>query len=67
MPPPIITFYMPSYYKILLPSLLLCASLCGYGQVYVDRSSPVITVQDARLSAKYNFKIPVVADTTSAL
>ena len=57
---------MRTYFKILLSLLLISASFAGRGQIYVDRSSPAVTAQDARLSAKYNLKIPVVSDTSHA-
>src|SRR6185503_4337497 len=49
----------------LLGSILL--SLLAMSQTFVDRSSSAVTAQDARLSAKLNFYMPRLCDTTNGL
>ena len=51
---------------IIALSLILICSI-SFGQAIIQRSGVGNTVQDARLSAQYNFFVPRYADTTAAL
>jgi len=52
--------------KIILLVLFVFSYCVGTSQSISQRSQPVITVQDARLFAQYNFRPPVFADTIQA-
>lgn len=56
---------MRLFCKITLLAAIFFAAFDCSGQV--QRSSPAVTVQDNRLQALLNFKVPVVNDTASAL
>lgn len=52
--------------RIILLALFVFSYCVGTSQSISQRSQPVITVQDARLFAQYNFRPPVFSDTVQA-
>jgi hypothetical protein len=52
--------------RIILVVFLVLSYCVGTSQSISQRSQPVITVQDGRLFAQYNFRPPVFADTVEA-
>lgn len=52
--------------RIILLVLFVLSYCVGTSQSISQRSQPVITVQDARLFAQYNFRPPVFSDTVQA-